>query len=295
MTVKAENKNLKLRFLSAILALLIALVAVATATFAWYIYHTGNKTSEINMAAGTSDSIMICDEIDGKYSTSTVIKFDKDGPLIPVSTTKIDNGDGFRAAINYVQGDESKGQPGLVANLFGKTESLAFLKETLYLKNTGDTGESGKSFNIYIEDIDLSNAIENKINPISTAIRIGFVTDKGEFIFEANDQDHIANPYYNTDNIPVDGAGNKIIPFAINPDTNKPDKAPTTYNHSHFYSSKEGSVNSGAQSIGTLSGGEPLEVDIYVWLEGCDEDCTPALGGEEIRNFAIKFIGEEQS
>ena len=44
---------------------------------------------------------------------------------------------------------------------------------------------------------------------------------------------------------------------------------------------------------GTADGkaGTPVQVEIYVWLEGCDEDCTANLCNTTLRNLAVSFAG----
>lgn len=37
--------------------------------------------------------------------------------------------------------------------------------------------------------------------------------------------------------------------------------------------------------------GEPVQVDVYLWLEGCDEDCTLNLATHTMRNIALSFSG----
>ena len=50
-------------------------------------------------------------------------------------------------------------------------------------------------------------------------------------------------------------------------------------------------------SIGTISGdgkggfGTPMKVDVYLWLEGCDRDCTVNLSGQTMELLALKFAG----
>ena len=47
----------------------------------------------------------------------------------------------------------------------------------------------------------------------------------------------------------------------------------------------------------TLSGGgngkagQSVEIEIYIWLEGCDEDCTVNLCSQTLKNLALSFAG----
>ena len=57
ITAKKEQtqraKSLKGKLTTTAVALLITLIAVVSATYAWYIYNTGRHTTKVRMAAGT--------------------------------------------------------------------------------------------------------------------------------------------------------------------------------------------------------------------------------------------------
>ena len=89
--MNTSAKDLKRRFVTAVIALSIALLAVMAATFAWYIYNTGAHTTNVHMAAGASASLQISSTYDGDYSSSTVLDAFV-GTLNPVSTNKITGG-----------------------------------------------------------------------------------------------------------------------------------------------------------------------------------------------------------
>ena len=82
-----ESKKLRRSLITAALALLAALFSVTAATFAWYIYNTSARTTQVKMAAGSSVSLVISNARDGEYKSSTVME-DFKGLLTPVSTDK---------------------------------------------------------------------------------------------------------------------------------------------------------------------------------------------------------------
>ena len=43
--------------------------------------------------------------------------------------------------------------------------------------------------------------------------------------------------------------------------------------------------------IGHIGFGESVEIELYIWLEGCDEDCTSNLCRQTLRNLAVSFAG----
>ena len=38
---------------------------------------------------------------------------------------------------------------------------------------------------------------------------------------------------------------------------------------------------------------EPLRIKVYIWLEGCDPDCTQNLCNRTLRKLALSFVGKE--
>ena len=52
-----------------------------------------------------------------------------------------------------------------------------------------------------------------------------------------------------------------------------------------------------SEKLCTISGdgngktGEAIQIEIYIWLEGCDEDCTVNLCGETLKKLAVSFAG----
>lgn len=277
-------KILKRNFVFALLALLLALFAMAAATFAWYIYNTSAHTTNVHMAAGASASLQISNRYDGEYGSAAVMDEFK-GTLNPVSTDKISNGKGFQKVYGFTNGSEN--QPTLVASLFGDVEASDYYKTSLYIRTN-----SGK-LNVYLSNIGYEDDDSNR--PISTAIRIGIVphTDKNqEYIFEIN---NAKNPEaeYNTQH----GQDGNVLNSTKKDGTTVPF---TPYNSDNFciYNADEGTASLKEKSVAlcTVEGkdgsyGEPVQIDIYIWLEGCDSDCTNNLCARTLKNLALSFAG----
>lgn len=270
------------------IALLIALLAVLTATFAWYIYNTGAHTTKVHMAAGASTSLQISNTYDGNYGSAAVLESFV-GTLNPVSTNKISGG--FQKVFGFTNGKEN--QPNLVASLFGPGESSDFYKTSLFIRTNGDP------VNVYLANIGYEDS--DKKNPISTAIRVGLVPHQpgknqsadGEYIFAINGKD---NPQaeYNT----ATGKEGYVLDCTKKDGTTVPF---TPYTDSNFcnYDQDSGAVSMKADSIPLFSVqsgqngkyGTPVQVDVYIWLEGCDKDCTNNLCSMTLRNLALSFAG----
>ena len=66
-----------------------------------------------------------------------------------------------------------------------------------------------------------------------------------------------------------------------------------------IYNKETGAVKRKDDSLRlcTISGaddgsvGESVEIELYIWLEGCDEDCTSNLCRQTLRNLAVSFAG----
>jgi len=283
----AETKHLKSKFAGALFALLGAFLAVAVATFAWYIYNTRAHTTNVHMVAGTGVSLQISDEYNGEYSSAAVLD-EFIGRLDPVSTNNILNG--FQKVVGFTNGTDT--QPILVANLFGQSTDTDYYQTQLFFRTNGDAQ------NIYVSDISFEDS--DASNPISSAIRVGFVAhypganqaaDADTMrIFSISD---IKNPKkeYNTqtgqegyvlDSTKTDGT---TVPFT-----------PHDKNNFCEYDSATGVTKLKEESIPLCQivgdggmFGTPVQIDVYIWLEGCDEDCTNNLVRTTLKNLALSF------
>lgn len=285
------KKHLKHNWVVALFSMLIALVAMISATFAWYIYNTSIHTTNVHMAAGSGSSLQISNRYDGPYGYSTVLDAFT-GRLNPVSTDKISGG--FQKVYGFTNGDENR--PRILASLFGPSETSDYYKTSLYLKTKGEEME------VYLSDIGFEDADDK--NPISTAIRVGIVPHApgqnqaavGEYIFEINEQiNDDPSAGYNT----LKGEEGHVL------DSSKTDGSTVMfhpYNRDNFcvYNKETGAFSLKENSIplctvkgdGNGGEGEAVELTIYIWLEGCDRDCGQNLVNQTLTNLALSFTGD---
>ena len=87
----SSKKKLRGRLTSGTVALLIALLAVISATYAWYVYNTGRHTTKVRMAAGAGVNLQISNSYNGTYGSAAVLE-SFSGQLNPVSTNRISGG-----------------------------------------------------------------------------------------------------------------------------------------------------------------------------------------------------------
>ncbi len=286
--VDTTTKNLRNRLTSSMIAILIMLFAALAATYAWYIYNTNRHTTNVRMAAGTGVNLQISNAYDGDYSSAAVLDSFA-GRLTPVSTNRISGG--FQKVTEFKDGREN--QAPLVANVFTGGRVSDYFHTNLFLRTNGNPTD------IYLSDIGFIDSDEN--NPISSAIRVGLVVHQagrnrqmaGEYIFAISDK---KNPQaqYNTD----DGQEGNVLDCTRTDGTTV---AFTPYTSDAYcnYNRGTGEVTLKPESLrictvsGTTDGkpGESVEVEVYIWLEGCDEDCTGNLADQTLKNLAISFAG----
>ncbi len=286
-----DARKLKGRFKVSLLAMLIAFIAVVSATYAWYIYNTSRHTTDVRMAAGAGANLQISNSYSGEYGSAAVLDSFQ-GQLTPVSTNSIAGG--FQKAANFVS--DGEGKYDMVADLFESSDASEYYHTSMYLRTNGDPTD------IYVSDIGYEDSDDKK--PISSAIRVGLVVHEpgangkvqGEYIFAINDAKNPEADYntatgkegYVLDSSRSDGT---TIPFA--PYTSA---AYCNYNND----TGEVKLKSGSKKMCTISGdgqgkpGTPVQIEVYIWLEGCDEDCTVNLCGETLKKLAVSFAGVVQ-
>ena len=232
-------------------------------------------------------NLQISNSYSGTYGSAAVLD-SFSGSLNPVSTNRISGG--FQKVLGFTNGTEN--QSNLVASLFGRGAYTDYYKTSLFLRTNGNPTD------IYIADIGFEDS--DPKNPISSAIRAGFVVHKtgrsqlaeGEYIFAISNK---KNPHasYNTakgkegDVLDCTKTDGSTVPF-------------TPYTSAAYcnYDQNTGEVNlkNGSLKLCTISGndgaaGEPVQIDLYIWLEGCDEDCTGNLGSQTLKNLSVSFAG----
>lgn len=287
---KKENLILRRRFVLALLVLLIAFAVATVSTFAWYIYTINAHTTSVRMAAGAGTSLQISNERDGVYGSSADLgstakgSLDEDfvGTLNPVSTDRIQNG--FQKVAGFTDGRETRS---MLANLFQAAEDADYYMTSLFLRT------NGRETKVYVSYIGYEDSDE--LTPISTAIRIGLVVpDTGEeFIFAINEAEN-PEKNYNTYN----GEEGYVLDSTRTDGTTLPFTPYTSDNFcSYDQESGETALKDDSVAICTVTGaggsgyGEPVQVDVYIWLEGCDQDCTNNLMSQTLSKITIGFAG----
>lgn len=283
-----DAKKLRSRFKISLLAMLIAFIAVVSATYAWYIYNTSRHTTDVRMAAGAGANLQISNSYSGEYGSAAVLESFK-GQLEPVSTNKVTAG--FQKATSFIVGQG--GPADLLAAGFDDSEARDYYHTSMYLRTNGNDTD------IYLADIGFEDSDEKV--PISSAIRVGLVVHEpgqnmpvsSEYIFAISDKKNPEANYntvtgkegYVLDGVKKDGT---TVPFS-----------PYTSDAYCIYDKNTGVVTlkETSEKLCTITGdghgkpGTPVQIEVYIWLEGCDEDCTVNLCGETLKKLAVSFAG----
>ena len=286
-----DARQLKNRLTSSMLAIIIMIFAALTATYAWYMYNTNRHTTNVRMAAGTGVNLQISNVYDGDYSSAAVLD-SFSGRLTPVSTNRISGG--FQKVTKFKNGEE--GQASMVTDVFAGGQTNDYFHTRLFLRTNGSLTD------VYLSDIGFEDSDEE--NPISSAIRVGLIVHRpgrnqqavGEYIFAISNK---KNPQfqYNTDS----GEEGYVLDSSRTDGTTVP-FIPYTSDAYVNYDKGTGEITlkPGSQKLCTISGtdkgksGEPAEVEVYIWLEGCDEDCTGNLANQTLKNLSMSFAGIEK-
>ena len=283
-----NTKSLRRRLTISILVVIITLCAVVSATYAWYIYNTSRHTTDVRMAAGAGANLQISNSYSGEYGSAAVLESFK-GQLEPVSTNKVTAG--FQKATSFIVGQG--GPDDLLAAGFDDSEARDYYHTSMYLRTNGNDTD------IYLADIGFEDSDEKV--PISSAIRVGLVVHEpgqnmpvsSEYIFAISDKKNPEARYntatgkegYVLDGVKKDGT---TVPFS-----------PYTSDAYCIYDKNTGVVTlkKTSEKLCTITGdgygkpGTPVQIEVYIWLEGCDEDCTVNLCGETLKKLAVSFAG----
>ncbi len=284
-----ETRQLRKRFRRILITLLVAVLACAAVTYAWYIYNTTRHVTDVKMAAGTGATLLISDSYDGDFKTSVGLSLE--GYLNPVSTDNIQNG--FQKVTGFTGGTT---QDSLLASVFAPAQRSDYYETSLYLTT------NSLATDVYLSDIAFEDLDEK--NPISTAMRVGLlVHDPGEgqpvaaqYVF-ALSRAHNPQAHYNTlngtegdvlDSTKTDGSTVAFTPLTsqnycqYDEETAEVSKLPGTVRLCRLPAAEKGADHA-----------TPVQVDVYIWLEGCDEDCTNNLMSTNLQSLALHFAGDQ--
>lgn len=184
----------------------------------------------------------------------------------------------------------------MLANVFAPAQRSDYYETSLFLTTCSVATD------VYLADINYDDL--DAENPISTALRVGFAVHAlgqgqpvvSQYIIELT-RAHNPQGRYNTFN----GSAGDVL------DSSRSDGSTVTFtplNSSNYcqYNDDTGELtllpsSTMLRSLPAASAnadhGTPVQVDVYVWLEGCDEDCTNNLANTNLESLALHFAGKQ--
>lgn len=247
----------KSSLISSVALLLVAIVAMSGATFAWFSTSTQSTASGINATTTAASSLEIA-KSDKKWGTSVDYGFgtaDVKASMIPASSA---DGSTWYTA-NSIDGTGAIKADTLAAVAVTNTEYV--FKQELNIKNTGATTVNGVTITI------------NGLADESEFARIALVPKAGTGAVTTNGT--FANCVYDNDG-----------------ETYYPVKADGSVDNSETPNAVSITANSASQiTVGNLDAGKMAFYDLYVWFEGQDAQCTNANSGQELAGISFTVKG----
>ena len=322
-----STKALKQQLIAAIAMVLVAGIALASSTYAWFVNNAQVTATDVKVTATTAYSLMIKGNDAGDaYGTSK--KLGDTQALTPVSTigeiatttggTDIANEPKFFASNAWNANSEVY----TFTQVNSKTKTSEadgaptyFYKDTVYLK----AGQASKLYldsdNTGIWSTEGGTGTLTKFDAVSNAndlalletMRVGFVvTQKTASGAAANSQRMYVYQLNATEAATTANRFNTTINNADGIKTGT--KSETTVANLTFANMNSDSVkaltddvmangaatamattSAASDSFATLAANEEVQVDIYLWMEGCDYETTAANSGDFAA--AIQGIG----
>lgn len=251
--MKANSRRRVL--ISSVAMLLVAIVALGTATYAWFTTSTTTTANGLNVKTVKSSELVISDST--RAWGQTIDYGQNDAVLRPVSS--------------------SDGQNWFTATAAAKGE----------FKRTGDFSSvnSEKASYVFVEELNVANKGEAAVENVTITVanfsnnygRIALVpvTDQGVQLNETTYGAEFLKNIYDTEGETYDPAsGTTTVTTGV--------EANSTL-----------SINIGelAGKTGTAELGGAKYFDLYVWFEGQDADCYDTNAGQPIGNITFTISG----
>lgn len=291
--MKQEKKQKKVKKIrSTIMMLLLCVLLMSAATYAWFTLSNTAKVSNLTMTVGDVTGLQIADDT-GSASTkpsnnawkqaTTAVTFN--GKLLPATTT---NGKTFLKPVYDDEGKVSDTQQ--AAEKLDKSTTNAnaegyYIEFNFWLKalgNAGDTTtvklEKGTGLNngIYADAQNPSGTYslskengENSVLP-SAAVRMSLVNGEAVKVFEPNSDFNTSADQKATDS-----------------------RSSKTAKASDIQQNIAGTFGAGnadtSDAVLTLQNNEATRITLYLWIEGTDDQCGNEIAAKNIVS-QLKFV-----
>ncbi len=252
-----KNTFRKSSLITSVALLLIAIVALSGATFAWFSTSTQSTASGINATTTAASSLEIADS-SKQWGTSVDYEFgtaNAKQKMIPASSA---NGTNWYTA-NSIDGTGAV-KADTISSVAATNKEYVF-KQELNIKNTGAVTVNGVTITI------------NGLAGESDFARIALVPKAG------------------TDAITTNGTFAECV-YANSAETYYPVKADGSIDNSETSNAVSITAKTDTEiTVGDLDAGQMAFYDLYVWFEGQDAQCTNANSGQELAGISFTVTG----
>ena len=279
-----DTKALKKQMVAAIAMVLVAAVALGSATFAWFVSNNAVTATGVDVTTTSSVPNLYITSVGQTTDTMTAVASNPD-KIYPVSTPDAEH---FFETLHWTTGNghavADKYQNAL-AHEVGKTN---------YADYTFKLGVSNGKMDVYFDSSTAATTLQASA-AMGTAGRFAVKVGDGNWLMFKVPGTATANGYY-TDK----GAAADNVYWVKDATTGI---EPATYLNFADYAGEvndKGQAVAGTNKLATIESGTDKEVivTVRVWYEGCDKDCVSENAGSGIEN-AIKgnlgFVGVQSS
>ena len=314
MNSHTEAVKLKRQMLEAFAMVIIAFVALTSATYAWYVSNHRVKATTSTISAIADDVVLQISKgtVPEHGSSSATIAAQKGHPITPASTDDIVNWyvperwvDNLTKVDRYQQPimetmDEYNVLDGSY-QLGGKTY-YAYVASTFTLYSIKDTGTAdvyldGSAEGGAIQITRLENGVQVPVtDKVAATMRVGIVID-GElkFVYAPKEPDGLGNDVYSINNniqgwtSVADGSSTKSVTYAHISGAEYSDWAIYRKDGTKYYDA----ATAGRYKVAENVGYDGVRFQIYVWMEGTDSDCIGSVvsGDESEYSVVVHLAG----
>lgn len=281
---KKTKQTKKNKFFQTIMVVIMGVFFLTTATYAWFSLTNAPKVNNLVLKAGTAGNLLISNEKTTGFSDSISLELDGECCLRPLTTI---NGKTFYRPVYASSGMVESISKTPISNdelnaMANKVETKGgwLIKKTFYLKATvKDLSSVDVRLMAPIQTRESGTVISN-INKNSygaEAVRVSFSYDTVTAVLEPNAD--VITDVANASQASLAGWKNmSVIKQGAN----------------YKFSNDNGRTYTSDVSakLFDIPTNKPVEVTMYIWLEGADRDCVNEIMGNSI-NVELRFISED--
>ena len=254
-----QTKMRRKALLSSIAMLLVAVVALSSATYAWFTANTAANVKGINLSTNATSDLKFATSQSGTYASSLDLQIDQVlAPVSSVNTTAF-----YQVTTDNTAAVATAGATPVTAITTADTAN--YLSTTFYAKSQSDN-------NLYVTG--LSTGTSQMDAALRVAVKVGSNAVK---IFAPSDSGTTMQALNGT------ASGLTGVTFS------------TLYAGSATgvdFDTQTISANGTAvtdDAAHQLKAGVAQAVQLWVWLEGNDSDCVDTMAGTTLTNLTVNF------